>query len=180
NDLYREARRLWALERDRRVNEVEQALPERWVSGNSKQRALLAAAEVIVEEGLRQGLSAFSPGREIWTAHNIRGLKELWAAAEKIEGRGFTANLKLQLAEAPEDQKLLMAEILAFQLLPIANVMGHAKKRERVESALNTMRHPVEIPQVFDKAFAGGAFNPGQGMQSHVNRAISVLREVLV
>ncbi|WP_144794207.1 McrB family protein [Microbacterium paludicola] len=180
NDLYREARRLWTLERDRRVNEVEQALPERWVSGNSKQRALLSAAEVIVEEGLRKGLSAFSPGREVWTAQNIRGLSALWAAAEKIEGRGFTANLKLQLADATEDQKLLMAEVLAFQLLPIANVMGHAKKRERVESALNTMRHPVEIPQVFDRAFAGGAFNPGQGMQSHVNRAITVILDVLV
>lgn len=180
DDLSREARRLWALEGDRRRNEVEQALPQRWVSSNSKQRALLSAAEVVVEEGLRKGLSAFSPGREVWTAQNIRGLHDLWETAQKIDGKGFSENLVLQLADATEDEKLLMAEILAFQLLPIANVMGHAKKRERVDSALNTMRHPVEIPQVFDKAFAGGAFNPGQGMQSHVNRAISVILEVLV
>lgn len=180
NELHREAHRLSALERDRRINEVEQALPEKWVSGNAKQRALLTAAEVIVEEGLRKGLSAFSPGREVWTAENIRSLHELWEASQKTDSKGFNANLVLQLADASEDQKLLMAEVLAFQLLPIANVMGHAKKRERVEVALNTMRHPVEIPQVFDTAFAGGAFNPGQGMQSHVNRAISVILEVLV
>jgi DNA polymerase III delta prime subunit len=180
NELVVEAQRLKIAERDRRRNEIERALPERWVSEDANQRTLLAAAEVIVEEGLRKGLSAFAPGREVWTASNIRELHTLWVTADKVDGKGFNANLELQLAGATEDQKLLMAEVLAFQLLPIAKVMGHAKKRERVESALNVMRHPVEIPQVFDAAFAGGAFNPGQGMQAHVNHALTVVLEVLV
>lgn len=180
NDLLVEAQRLKAVEREHRRNEIERALPERWVSNGSAQRRLLAAAEVIVEEGLRKGLSAFAPGREVWTSANIRGLHALWATAEKVDGKGFSSNLSLQFAGATDDQKLLMAEVIALQLLPIAKIIGHAKKRERVESVLNTMKHPVEIPQVFDRAFSGGAFNPGQGMQSHVNHAITVILDVLV
>lgn len=180
NDLLTEAQRLSAVEHDRRRNEIERALPERWVSENSAQRRLLAAADVIVEEGLRKGLSAFAPGREVWTSANIRGLHALWATAEKVDGKGFSSNLSLQFADATDDQKLLMAEVIALQLLPIAKIIGHAKKRERVESVLNTMKHPVEIPLVFDRAFSGGAFNPGQGMQSHVNHAITVILDVLV
>ncbi|WP_182255864.1 AAA family ATPase [Microbacterium esteraromaticum] len=180
NELHLEAQRLSVIERDRRRNEVERALPERWVSDDNNQRRLLAAAEVIVDECLRKGLSAFAPGREVWTAHNIRDLHTLWAAAEKHDGKGFNANLELQIAGASDDQKLLMAEVLAFQLLPIARVMGHAKKRERVDSALKLMQHPVEIPRVFDTAFAGGAFNPGVGMQSHINRAVTVVLDVLL
>lgn len=180
NELLAEAQRLKALQREKQRNEIERALPERWVSADSAQRALLAAAEVIVEEGLRKGLSAFASGREVWTPANIRKLHAMWGAAEKVDGKGFNANLELQLADASDDLKLLMAEVLALQLLPIARVMGHAKKRERVESALFTMQHPVEIPRIFDSAFTGGAFNPGRGMQGHVNRAISVILDVLL
>lgn len=179
-ELYREAQRIAAGSRDRRRNEIERALPERWVSDDNNQRRLLAAAELIVDEGLRKGLSAFAPGRELWTPQNIAALHALWADARKEEGKGFTANLETQFAETSDDLKLLMAEVLAFQLLPIARVMGHAKKRERIESVLQLMQHPVEIPRVFDTAFAGGAFNPGIGMQSHINHAITVILEVLL
>lgn len=180
NELFAEAQRLKAIQREKERNEIERALPERWVSADSAQRALLAAAEVIVEEGLRKGLSAFAPGREVWTPTNISDLHALWAAAEKVEGKGFTANLELQFADATDDVKLLMAEVLALQLLPIAKILGHAKKRERVESVLHVMRHPVEIPRVFDAAFTGGAFNPGRGMQGQINRAITVVLDVLL
>lgn len=180
NELFAEAQRLTVLHHEKERNEIERALPERWVSEDSAQRTLLAAAEVIAEEGLRKGLSAFASGREAWSPANIRDLHALWAAAEKVDGKGFNDNLELQLTDASDDLKLLMAEVLALQLLPIAKVMGHAKKRERVESALTTMRHPVEIPRVFDSAFTGGAFNPGRGMQGHVNRAITVILDVLL
>lgn len=179
-DLYVEAQSRSAAERDRRRNEIERALPERWVSEDNNQRRLLAAAEVLVHEGLSKGLSAFAPGRDVWTAKNIRELRALWVQADKVDGKGFNHNLELQLADATDDQKLLMAEVLALQLLPIAKVMGHAKKRERVEAALNVMRHPVEIPRVFDTAFGGGAFNPGRGMQGHINHAITLILDVLV
>lgn len=180
NELFAEAQRLTAIQRETERNEIERALPERWVSADSAQRTLLAAAEVIVEEGLRKGQSAFAPGREIWTPTNIRDLHALWAVSEKVEGKGFNENLQVQFADATDEVKLLMAEVLALQLLPIAKIIGHAKKRERVESVLHVMRHSVEIPRVFDAAFTGGAFNPGRGMQGQINRAITVLLDVLL
>ncbi|GAA2909999.1 DNA polymerase III delta prime subunit [Microbacterium keratanolyticum] len=180
NELLAEAARITSAEKERRRDEIERALPERWVTDDRAQRRLLSAADVIVDECLRKGLSAFAPGREVWTPTNIQALHVLWEAAEKVEGQGFNENLERQLGPATDDQKLLMAEILAFQLLPIAKVIGHAKKRARVESALNVMRHPVAIPRVFDTAFTGGAFNPGQGMLSHVNHAITVILDILL
>jgi 5-methylcytosine-specific restriction protein B len=89
-------------------------------------------------------------------------------------------NLQLQFAEATDDQRLLMAEVVALQVLPIGWIIGHAKKRERVQTMLDLMDHPVQIPRVFDEAFSGGAFNPGQGMQTHINRAIAVTLDVLL
>lgn len=178
--LLQEAQRIYAAGRARLRDEIEQSLPERWVSTDPAQRKLLAAADVVVDEGLRKGLSAFSPGREVWTNSNIVALNDLWRSAKAVDGKSFNANLALQFADASDDLRLLMAEVIAFQLLPIAKVMGHAKKRERVESALSTMAHPVEIPQVFDDAFSGGAFNPGQGMQSHIHHAITVVLDVLL
>lgn len=179
-ELFVAAARLSAEERTRLRDETVRSLSERWVSTDSAQRKLLAAADVIVQEGFRKGLSAFAPGREVWTPTNIRELHELWATAEKAEGKGFTGNLTLQFADATDDQRLLMAEVIALQLLPIGWIIGHAKKRERVQSLLDSMAHPVEIPRIFDEAFGGGAFNPGQGMQTHVNNAITIILDLLL
>ncbi|KQZ23649.1 hypothetical protein ASD43_04195 [Microbacterium sp. Root553] len=139
----------------------------------------MAAADVIIEEGFRKGLSGFAPGREVWTPDNIRALNQLWNSAEKTEGKSFSGNLALQFKDATDDQRLLMAEVIALQVLPIGWIIGHAKKRERVQSLLSAMAHPVEIPRVFDEAFGGGAFNPGQGMQTHVNKAITIILDLL-
>lgn len=177
--LLQEAQRIYAAGRARLRNEIEESLPERWVSTDSAQRRILAAADVIIQEGLRKGMSAFAPGREVWSSNNIREVHSLWKAAEATDGQGFTGNLEIQFKDATDDQRLLMAEVIALQVLPIGWIIGHAKKRERVESMLKLMRHPVEIPQVFDEAFGGGAFNPGQGMQSHVNKAITIILDVL-
>lgn len=178
--LLLEAQRKHAQGRARLRDEIEQALPERWVSTDTAQRKLLAAADVIVQECLRKGLSAFAPGREVWSSENIRDVHALWSAAERAEGQGFSGSLAVQFKNATDDQRLLMAEVVTVQILPIGWILGHAKKRERVQSVLDLMTHPVEIPQIFDEAFGGGAFNPGQGMQSHVNRAITVILDVLL
>lgn len=178
--LLLEAQRNYALGRARLRDEIERSLPERWVSTDSAQRKLLAAADVIVQEGLRNGMSAFAPGREVWSADNIRAVHKIWDEAEATAGEGFSGNLTRQFADATDDQCLLMAEVIALQTLPVGWIIGHAKKRERVESMLKTMQHPVEIPQIFDEAFGGGAFNPGQGMQTHINRAITVILDVLL
>lgn len=178
--LFAEAQRASREARANVRNANVRALSERWVAADPAKRKILAAADVIIEEGFRKGLSAFAPGREVWTPDNIRELNELWNSAAKTEGKSFTGNLALQFKDATDDQRLLMAEVIALQVLPIGWIIGHAKKRERVQSLLDTMTHPVEIPRVFDEAFGGGAFNPGQGMQTHVNKAITILLDLLL
>ncbi|MFB7249281.1 McrB family protein [Microbacterium sp. NPDC056234] len=179
-ELFAEAQRITSLERVRRREESAKALRENWLPIGGAQQKLLAAADVIVQEGFRKGLSAFAPGREVWSATNIREVHGLWTSSARTEGHGFIGNLALQFAEATDGQRLLMAEVIALQVLPIGWIIGHAKKRERVQSMLDLMTHPVEIPLIFDEAFGGGAFNPGQGMQTHINHAITVILDVLL
>lgn len=180
DELLVEAQRISGAERVRLRDETARSLREAWLPTDKSQRRLLAAADVIVQEGFRQGLSAFAPGREVWSAQNIHDVHALWASAERTDGQNFIGNLQLQFATATDDQRLLMAEVIALQVLPIGWIIGHAKKRERVQTMLDLMDHPVQIPRVFDEAFSGGAFNPGQGMQTHINRAITIILDVLL
>lgn len=177
--VFQEATRRYAVKRAALREEMEEGLGRGWVAANAAQRRVLAAADVIVQEGLRKGFSAFAPGREIWSASNITRLHRLWSDAEKTEGKDFVENLALQLDDASDDEKLLMAELVAVQLLPIAGAIGHARKRARVEAVLELMEHKVEIPRVFDEAFGGGTFNPGPAMALHVNNAVTILLSVL-
>lgn len=180
DELFSEAQRLSGVERVRLRDETAKSLREAWLPTDKSQRRLLAAADIIVQEGFRQGLSAFASGREVWSAQNIQDVHTLWTASERAEGQNFIGNLQLQFADATDDQRLLMAEVVALQVLPIGWIIGHAKKRERVQTMLDLMDHPVQIPRAFDEAFSGGAFHPGQGMQTHIQRAITVILDVLL
>jgi len=173
--LFREATRRYAAQRAERQNSIESSLPSEWLPSSPYQRKLLDAAQVWVEQSLRGGGSMFSPARDVWSEVCIGRLHQVWAAAEKFEGKNFVENLALQFDGESDDVKLLMAEMLTIQVLPIAETIGHAKKTQRVVSVLETMEHPVSIPVAFDEAFGGGAFNPGNGMMSRVNHAITLI-----
>lgn len=174
-ELYAEATRRYATGRVELQSAIEAALPSVWVSSDNAQRKLLEAARVWVEQCLRGSGSIFAPGRAVWTETTIDALHHRWTTAEKVDGADFIENLTSQLTGAEDDVKLLMAEIVALQVLPIATAMGHAKKTEKVQSVLRQMEHPVSIPSLFDEAFGGGAFNPGTGMMSRVNHAVTLI-----
>lgn len=173
--LYQEAVRLYNAGRLELQSSIDESLPTVWVVDNAAERRLLQAAQLWVEEGLRSAGSVFAPGRAVWDPETVNALHARWAAAEKADGKNFLENLTLQLARASDAEKLLMAEIFAIQILPIAKAMGHAKKTAKVQSVLDLMEHPVSIPTAFDDAFGGGAFNPGTGMLSRVNHAITII-----
>ncbi|WP_157813898.1 hypothetical protein [Microbacterium sp. BR1] len=177
-ELLAEAMRRYAAGRAALLAQIEEGLPTKWISAAQAERKLLTAADVIVERGLKQGTSAFAETREAWSPANIIRLHERWSSAERFEG-GFIDNLGRQLDGATDDEKLLMAEVVALQILPIASAMGHAKKTEKVQAILDLMEHKVQIPSVFDEAFGGGAFNPGSGMMSRINHAVTIILNVL-
>lgn len=175
DELFAEATRRYAAGRVELQSSIDEALPNVWVSSDSAQRKLLAAARSWVESGLHEGGSVFSPALSVWDAATVDALHATWTTSGKVEGKNFVENLAIQLSDQPDAVKLLMAEIVAIQVLPIASVMGHAKKTEKVQAVLQTMAHPVSLPTLFDEAFGGGAFNPGTGMMTRVNHAVTVI-----
>jgi 5-methylcytosine-specific restriction enzyme B len=175
DQLHAEATRRYAAGRIELQSAIADSLPRMWVSSENSQRKLLHAAQVWVEQSLRSGESVFSPSRAVWSAEMVTRLHEVWSVAERVEGKNFVENVAVQLGAESDDVKLLMAEIVALQVLPISTAIGHAKKTEKVEAILGLMQHKVSIPTLFDDAFGGGAFNPGTGMLSHVNRAVTII-----
>ncbi|WP_405375088.1 MULTISPECIES: McrB family protein [unclassified Microbacterium] len=178
DDLYAEAARRYAVVRAEQQSDIDKALPAQWVSRSGSERKLLAAAHSWVENGLKQGGSAFSSGHNVWDVQTVGALHDLWSRAAKTDGKDLTQNLAVQLENQPDSVKLLMAEIIAIQVLPISGALGHAKKTERVQSILRLMEHPVSIPTLFDEAFGSGAFGPGPAMAVNVNNAITVILNV--
>jgi 5-methylcytosine-specific restriction protein B len=175
DELYSAAQRRTAASRLELRASIDDALAASWVSEDAAQRKLLAASRVWVEEGLQGGGSLFSPGLSVWDAATVSALHSKWIGAPRVEGANFVQNLAIQLEDETDAVKLLMAEIVALQILPIATVMGHAKKTEKVEAVLQLMKHGVSIPTLFDEAFGGGAFNPGTGMMSRINHAVTII-----
>jgi 5-methylcytosine-specific restriction protein B len=175
DELFIEAQRRYATGRLELQASIDEALPNVWVSEDAAQRKLLTAARSWVEEALQNGGSMFSPGQPVWDVITVSALHSKWVGSLKVEGKNFVENLAIQLEGQTDAVKLLMAEIVAIQVLPIASVMGHAKKTEKVDAVLQLMEHPVSIPTLFNEAFGGGAFNPGTGMMSRVNHAITII-----
>lgn len=178
DELYAEAARRYAAVRAEQQADLEKTLPTLWISRSGGDRKILAAARSWVDNGLKQGGSLFSTGHNVWNARTVGALHDLWSRADKTDGKDLTQNLAVQLKDASESVKLLMAEIVALQVLPISGALGHAKKTERVQSVLQLMDHPVSIPALFDEAFGAGAFGPGPAMAVNVNRAITVILNV--
>lgn len=175
DELHAEATRRYAAGRVEQQSAITDALPTTWVSTDNAQRKLLEAARVWVEQSLQRGVSVFSPTRDVWSTENVERLHHVWSTSTKVEGKNFVENVALQLAGESDDVKLLMAEIVAMQILPISTAIGHAKKTEKVNALLAQMQHKVSIPTLFDEAFGGGAFNPGTGMLSRVNHAVTII-----
>ena len=175
DSLLAEAQRRYAVGRAELQANIDEALPNVWVSGDTAQRKLLLAARSWVENALQNGGSVFSPAQSIWNPETVSALHTKWTGSSKVEGKNFVENLAIQLKDQTDAVKLLMAEIVALQVLPISTVMGHVKKTEKVQAVLQLMEHPVSIPTVFDEAFGGGAFNPGTGMMSRVNHAVTII-----
>lgn len=173
-----EAQRRYRASRSKEREQIAEQLATRWLPLSANERRVLNAADQLVQQGLRDGQSAFSPNRTVWSEEVVGRLLERWLHAPDYPGLDFLQKLERQLEHASDDEKLLMAEIVTLQMLPIGG-MGHAKKQARVSRVLGFMQHPVELPRVFDEAFGGGAFHPGPAMSTNINRAITVILEVL-
>jgi 5-methylcytosine-specific restriction protein B len=135
-----------------------------------------STSAIFVDRGLRQLDSVFAPGRGVWRNEVVAELRERFIGRPEVNGDVFLEKLTTQFDGASDDAKLLMAELLCWQVLPLEQP-GERKKRERVTFLLDRMEHPVTIPAEIDEAFRSWSFNPGQGISGHMFAATSILIE---
>lgn len=157
---------------------IKDHLSTSWLPNSAGQRRVVAIQEKVIERGFQNGESLFSPGRSLWSATIVASLKERWESSEKTDGKTFLQNLTDQLRPAADDEKLLMAELLAMQLLPVQGI-GHAAKTGWIETVLDLMEHRVEIPRDFSEAFRYGAYGAGRSLQVSIVRAVGLLLNML-
>ncbi|WP_345761698.1 McrB family protein [Diaminobutyricibacter sp. McL0608] len=176
SELVRQSRLLYTAWDQTRAKDRSRALATRIVPHDVGEEEVIRAAGVFVDRALVAGASVFSPGRRIWTESVITELEKISIGTEATPGATFTQQLAVQLERASDDAKLLMAELVMFQLLPVTtDSIGARKKAERVESVLSVMEHPVQISAEFSAAFLHGAFNPGTRMLSNLGGAMKII-----
>ncbi|MFK0041076.1 AAA family ATPase [Paenarthrobacter sp. NPDC090517] len=138
------------------------------------------AALPFVQRGLQEGGSVFSEGRSVWESGPVEELRSVFIDAPDPDAGNFVGKLKVQLAKVSDDARLLMAELVCWQLLPISpNRIGERAKKERVQTLLGYMDHPVQIPVEIAKAFKFGSFDPGQAMNNKLYEALVLIIELL-
>ncbi|MFB0836059.1 AAA family ATPase [Arthrobacter halodurans] len=146
------------------------------VAVDKDEEAVRLAALPFVERGLQDGDSVFAPGRAIWATGPLDELRSVFVDAPDPEAGNFVEKLEVQLAHASDDARLLMAELVCWQLLPISpGAIGERAKKERVQTLLGYMDHPVQIPTEVSKAFKSGSFNPGTAMSNNLYAALVMI-----
>jgi len=162
----------------RRKADLQLRLATEIVPPDWRAETIRSTSAIFVDRGLRQLDSVFAPGRGVWREENVAELRERFIGRPEVDGAVFLEKLETQFDGASDEAKLLMAELLCWQVLPLEQP-GERKKRERVAFLLDRMEHPVTIPAEIDQAFRSWSFNPGQGISGHMFAATSILIECL-
>lgn len=150
------------------------------VAVDKDEEAIRLAAMPFVERGLQEGDSVFAPGRAVWAQGPVSELRSVFVDAPDPESGNFVDKLKVQMANVSDDARLLMAELVCWQLLPISSgTIGERAKKERVQTLLGYMDHPVQIPAEVAKAFKSGSFNPGLAMNNNLFHALVLIIRLL-
>ncbi|MBT1684628.1 AAA family ATPase [Curtobacterium flaccumfaciens] len=158
-----------ALREDREVRLRTEILPP-----DNRADLVRTTSQVFVERGLRALDSVFAPGRQVWRTDVVDELERCFLEQPDVDGADFLDKLGRQFDDTSDDAKLLMAELIGWQVLPLQNP-GERKKRQRVEFLLQRMDHRVTIPAEIDDAFRAWSFNPGTAMSVQLYRALSIV-----
>lgn len=117
----------------------------------------------LIDSGLGDGMSLFDPsGRRVWSRGTVAELHRLYNENLDYGSGTFLAKLRGQIGDGSDDVKLLTAELLTLQALPLLNLSA-AKKRQRIEEVLSWMDEPIPLPDEVSRAFEQGTWNGGTG-----------------
>ena len=115
---------------------------------------------VMVENGLRQDGSAFTPGTPVWAGVNFASLRSHFIEQPDLGKTSYLKKLEGQMAGADDRAIQLMAELHYVHLLVPSSISGK-KKREILDSILGFMGEPVAVPPSLAAALDHGFINPG-------------------
>jgi energy-coupling factor transporter ATP-binding protein EcfA2 len=118
----------------------------------------------LFEDVLENGGSLLTPGKVVWTRQNFDELQQLFVEQPDVTpGRSFLDKLHLQLADARQTAKQLMAELLVEHFLIIwAGAMSAASKLRTIDTVLSWMTDPPPVPDDVREVLALGLVHPGQ------------------
>ncbi|MFC0030079.1 McrB family protein [Micromonospora chaiyaphumensis] len=116
----------------------------------------------LIDVGLGQGGSLLVPGRRAWARETVRELFRAYNERPDEGSDAFLVKLHRQLDDASDEVKLLVAELLTLQALPLSNLTPVTKRR-RVEAVLAWMRTPSTVPEELVAAFQQKTWNGGTG-----------------
>ncbi|WP_420367250.1 AAA family ATPase [Curtobacterium sp. L1-20] len=158
-----------ALREDRETRLRSEIVPP-----DGRAELVRSISAMFVGRGLRGLDSVFAPGRAVWRQSVVAEVERCFTSQPDVAGDDFLNKLGRQFEGATDDAKLLMAELICWQILPLQNP-GERKKRERVSFLLDRMEHPVTIPAEIDDAFRAWSFHPGTAMSVSLFRAMSMV-----
>jgi 5-methylcytosine-specific restriction protein B len=172
------AYRGWQTLRDEgRAESLEDFRSEGLLPTEAGEPAVYRAAARIFEDGLRHGDSAFAPGRPAWSQATVGELHRAYVENPDLGGDGFETKLKNQLAGCSDDAVLLVAEILALQMLPVGDFKLD-NKRGRIKRVLGMMQRPVAMPADINAAMDASVFNGGLTFKTLIWRSLATGIEV--
>ncbi|MBV1777598.1 AAA family ATPase [Paeniglutamicibacter sp. ABSL32-1] len=179
-DLVAEARHRYKAWSALKSEERHEQLRSIIVAKSKDEEAIRSAARLFVERGLQSSDSVFAPGREVWSRGPVDELRSVFVDAPDLGSGDFVNKLKGQMARVSDEARLLMSELVCWQLLPVnPETIGERKKMERVHTLLGYMDHPVQVPVEVSKAFKSGSFNPGPAMNQKIYDAMVLIIRLL-
>ena len=141
--------------------------------------AVYEAVEQVVERGFLDDDSFFEPGRAVWSADHFDELDRYFVQQPDLTGDSFMHKLQGQLAEASDDARVLMAELLFLNLVVISkNSVSQTRKLEILNEAFGWTTDPPAVPAIARDAVEVGIVNPGQWYMTRRDVGISFLVSV--
>jgi 5-methylcytosine-specific restriction protein B len=121
----------------------------------------------LIDSGLGDEMSLFSPGQPVWSADTVGELYELYNEHLDYGSGTFLGKLRGQIGHGSDEVKLLTAELLTLHALPLFNLKA-TTKRERIGEILSWMSEPVPLPAEVSAAFEQYSWNGGHGAHSMI------------
>lgn len=115
-------------------------------------------------EALENGDSLLTPGAAIWTREHVDELQRFFIdRPDSTPGRKFLEKLHLQLADASDPARQLMAEVLLEYFLIIwPGAISPRSKLATLETVLSWLASPPAVPDDIREVLALGPVHPGQ------------------